>query len=145
MVNLTGITMTGPVDSLVPNTGHHSDYQVLYELPLVTMTESGALPAVAPVQPIILYRGDLTIPFNAHQYTHYAGIPEKSLIYKLLTLPMKHLFELWCRYVVSLCYLGYMISVSRCVNLLYNLSPWQLPLMCQLVQLIEQGLKAGPW
>lgn len=64
--NLTGITMTGPVNSVVSNTDCHSDYQVLYELPLVTMTTSGTLPAVAPVQPIILYRGNHTIPLDAH-------------------------------------------------------------------------------
>jgi len=57
-----GITTTGPIKSLVSNTvsGCHSDYQVLYELPLITMTTSGTLPAVAPVQPIILYKGNHT-------------------------------------------------------------------------------------
>ncbi|XP_065910775.1 patatin-like phospholipase domain-containing protein 4 [Dysidea avara] len=114
-LRIHGIMMTGPIKGLVSNTntGCHSDYQVLYELPLVTMTASGTLPAVAPVQPITLYK----------------GIPEKSLMYKLLTLPVKYLYELWC----------------RCVDLLNNLPPWKLPLMCHLVQLIQQALKAGSW
>ena len=122
------------------------DYQILYELPLVAMTTvtSGTLPSVAPVK-AALYKGQCNIILIILSLSVYPliEISEHTLYHKLLSLPKSTVCLLWYRYdlMMSRDPVMLIIYTCRCTQLLSNLSPWQLPLLLRLMNLLQFILK----